>query len=170
MELLKNTFFLILGLAIVGWSFYAFLQKPVPEKYQSQVSTWLPELTHFPSGVDTLRIGEEVIQIEIADTDEKRARGLSGRAHLESGRGMLFIFDKLAIYSFWMKDMNFPIDIVWLASDWTVVGVERLVNPDTYPKVFYPPGAIKYVLELNSGEASRRGIDTGSMVYFDDQD
>lgn len=68
-----------------------------------------------------------------------------------------------------MKDMNFPIDIVWIGEDWKVVSINTLVNPDTYPEVFYPALPVKYVLELNSGEASILGIDTLTQLYFDDQ-
>ncbi|MSR87693.1 MAG: DUF192 domain-containing protein [Candidatus Zambryskibacteria bacterium] len=156
MESLKNTFFFIIGITIIAWSVYMFLQGPAPAHYQ-KVST---------SQVDTLRIDDSTITVEIADTDEERSIGLSGRETLPSGQGLLFIFDETGLYGFWMYDMNYPIDIVWINSDWTVAGVQSGIDPDTYPKLFYPPSPIKYVLEINSGDASRLGIDTGSRLYL----
>lgn len=111
-----------------------------------------------------LFVGAVQIPIEVADTNEERARGLSGRSALKNGGGLFFIFDMPGSYSFWMKDMRFPIDIVWINENWEVVGVERGVAPGTFPQTFYPPSEILYVLELNAGEAAKLGIDAGSKV------
>jgi len=62
----------------------------------------------------SLKINEIDLYVELADTPEKRAQGLSGKKELNHDRGILFVFDKSDAYSFWMKDMNFPIDIIWL--------------------------------------------------------
>lgn len=157
---MKNTFFLILGILIIGGSFYLFLQKPAPAHYQKKADSLQLIANSF------IQIGDQTISVEIADTDEERMRGLSGRESLASGHGLLFIFETPAKYGFWMKDMKFPIDIIWIGSDWKVVGIQSMVNPDTYPEVFYPPVSVKYILEINSGEASRLGIDTGTRVYL----
>lgn len=119
--------------------------------------------------VDTgeVRVGDKIISVEVADTDTLRTQGLSGRDSLPPNSGMLFIFETPSKYGFWMKDMNFPLDIVWIDESWQVVGVDRLINPDTFPKVFYPNSAVKYVLEINSGETSMLGIDTGSKLSLD---
>lgn len=149
METLQKYFFLSLGLALVVWSFYAFLNNPAPAHYQDSA---------------TLFVGAVQIPIEIADTNEERALGLSNRESLAEGRGLLFIFEETGVYGFWMKDMKFPIDIVWIDENWVVVGIERRVTPNTYPTTFFPPRPVKYVLELNSEEASRLGIDIGSRL------
>lgn len=154
MQTLKNSFFLILGLAIIVWSFYTFLQRPAPAHYQ---------------GTPVLNIGGKTVSLEIADTDEKRTLGLSGRESLATGHGLLFIFDTRERYGFWMKEMRFPIDIVWIDDNWQVVGVDKVVLPETFPHMFYPPSAVKYVLELNAGEAQLLGIDTGSKLSFSGQ-
>ncbi|MDO8565197.1 MAG: DUF192 domain-containing protein [bacterium] len=158
---MKDKFFLLVGLVVIISSFYLFLQKPAPAKYQEANSLQLT--------ANSLKIGDASIRVEIADTEEERNQGLSDRLSIDNGSGMLFIFEIPGTYGFWMHDMNFPIDIVWIASDWNVVGVQTQINPDTYPEVFYPPNSVKYVLEINSGEASRLGIDTGSILYFDTQ-
>jgi uncharacterized protein len=149
METLKKYFFLTFGVALVVWSFCAFLNSPAPAHYQDSQKIF---------------IGGIQVPIEVADTDAERSQGLSGRESLKEGSGLLFIFDMSGTYGFWMRDMRFPIDIVWINENWEVIGVERSVSPDTFPRTFYPPSPAKYVLELNSGEAAKLGIDAGSLV------
>lgn len=108
-----------------------------------------------------------LIDTMIAETDEQRIKGLGGRKILGEEEGMLFPFVESAIQGFWMKDMNFPIDIIWLDEDKTVVGIEKEVSPDTYPEIFYSPSEIKYVLELNSGASDRYGIASGTKLVFE---
>ena len=151
MKLLKDSFLLLVGVLVIAWSFITFLHQPAPEHFQT------PPI---------LKVGEHNIILEIADTDAKRTQGLSGRTALENNHGMLFIFEEPGKYGFWMKDMLFPIDIVWISADLQVVGVERNVLPESYPQIFYPQTLINYALELNSGEAERLGIDIGEKLYL----
>lgn len=160
---MKNTFFLILGVVIVVGSFYLFLQRPASNSYQKE--NWKTEKVLLPG--PALKVGEKFVPIEIAETPESRTLGLSGRESLEKGTGLLFIFEGSAEYGFWMKEMKFPIDIVWIDENWIVAGVERGVSPDTFPQKFYPSRPVKYVLELNSGDALNLGIDTGVGMSFD---
>lgn len=155
MERLKNLFFLIIGLIIVIWSFYTFLNKPAPAKYQTAITT------------HTLRVGNYVLPIEIADTEAAREQGFSGRERPESGHGLLFIFETPGMYGFWMKEMRFAIDIVWIGDNWEVVGVARDVLPESFPNTFSPPTPVRYVLELPAGDTAAFGIDTGSKLYLD---
>lgn len=118
-----------------------------------------------------LKIGEMTLNIEVADTDAKRTQGLSGKVGLGENEGMLFVFEKEGNYGFWMKDMNFPIDIAWLDKDKKIIYVEKNVSPETYPKVFY---AIKddvailslFVLETSAGFLAKNNIKIGDFVAF----
>ena len=92
--------------------------------------------------------------------------GLSYRKFLPSDQGMLFIFPESGSYGFWMKDMNFSLDMVWLDQDKKVVGIVTNATPESYPDVFMPPSLIKYVLELNAGVAGKMGMATGTMLGF----
>lgn len=132
---MKDKFFFVFGIAVIVWSFYVFLGKPASPRYQ-----------HAPK----MLYG---IKLEIAETPEKRALGLSGREALARGSGMLFVFPESGLHGFWMKGMKFPIDIVWLSENYEILGIERNISPETYPKVFYPPSPAKYVLELNATES-----------------
>lgn len=100
----------------------------------------------------------------VVDTPETRAKGLSGRKSLAANEGMLFIFPDDGIYGFWMKDMLFPIDIVWISADKRVVHVDSDVSPITYPRVFEPPLPVRYVLELPAGKAKEYNALPGSNV------
>ena len=104
------------------------------------------------------------LEVEIADTPELQVQGLSGRKSLSENKGMLFVYEKPAMPGFWMKDMRFPIDIIWLGEDIRVAGIEAHVPPETYPAVFYSPSPVRYVLEVNAGWAERNGITSGSKI------
>ena len=64
--------------------------------------------------ISIVNIVGKTLQVDLALTDEEKARGLSGRESLDEDEGMLFVFDVPGNYGFWMKDMNFAIDIIWL--------------------------------------------------------
>ncbi len=105
--------------------------------------------------------------IEVADTEAAQAHGLGGRASIPHDYGMLFVFAQKSLPGFWMKDMQVPIDIIWLADDGTILGIEAAVDPESYPKVFYPPAPVHYVLETRAGEAARKGWKPGTTIPFD---
>ena len=111
-----------------------------------------------------LEIGEKIIQIEIADTDAERAKGLSERTNLAPDTGLLFVFPAVTTPSFWMKDMRFPIDIIWLDEKWKIIGIEKNLAPETYPKLFSPPSPIKYVLEVGAGFSEKNHLKIGDQA------
>ena len=113
-----------------------------------------------------IQIASTTIKVEIVDTTASRTKGLSDRKVLEEGSGMLFVFENPGQYGFWMKNMNFPIDIVWISLDLKVVDIEKGLAPETFPNVFYPPEPVKYVLELPVGNSEKFGIDIGSVVFL----
>ena len=106
------------------------------------------------------------IKAEIADTEASREQGLSGRASLPKDSGMLFVFPNAGVYGFWMKDMRFPLDMVWIGADLKVAGVAPGVTPESYPNIFYPPSNVLYVLELPAGSAADHRIATGTQLRF----
>lgn len=104
------------------------------------------------------------LRFEIATTTAAQARGLGGRVDIPENYGMLFVFPTDDRRGFWMKDMLAPIDIVWLSDTGVVLGYEDSVAPNSYPKAFYPPQPVKYVLETKAGEIRRRGWNVGTIV------
>ncbi|MBI2013734.1 MAG: DUF192 domain-containing protein [Candidatus Colwellbacteria bacterium] len=120
---------------------------------------------------DDMRVlfGDTEVIVEIADTDEKRALGLSGREELKDDHGMLFIFENKHIPGFWMKDMNFAIDIIWIGEDFIVRDITPNLLPETYPQAFYPREPVLYVLEVSAGWAARHNIEVGATLNFEIQ-
>lgn len=106
------------------------------------------------------------IKAEVAEDVQSRNLGLGGRTDLADDRGMLFIFESPSKHPFWMKDMNFPIDMVWIGEDKVVKAVHSDVSTSSYPDLFTPPEPVMYVLELSAGKAERSGIATGTMIRF----
>ena len=103
--------------------------------------------------------------VEIADTNEKKERGLGKRDGLEAGRGMIFPFTSAERWVFWMKDMRFPIDIVWIREG-KVVDLHRNLPVPTAEKLdtYSPIEPADLVLELSSGAAADAGIEPGDTV------
>lgn len=130
----------------------------------STVPITAPSVFNLPT--KTLYTATSSIKIFIADTDISREQGLSGVKTLLSGNGVLFVFDTPGKYGFWMKDMYFPIDMIWIDSNKKIVGVTKNVLPSSYPFVFMPPQAIVYVLEMNAGSVAEFGLTTGTTVRF----
>jgi len=105
-----------------------------------------------------IQAGSTTVTAELATTEAEREQGLGGRASLAEGSGMLFVFAEDGDWGIWMKDMQFPIDILFISENGSVVSVDANVSPDTYPEAFYPPLAVRYVLELPAGFAAAHGI------------
>jgi uncharacterized membrane protein (UPF0127 family) len=110
-----------------------------------------------------LRAGDTTIEADIAETSEQKTLGLSGRELLEDGKGMLFVYPEEGFYSFWMKDMNFPIDILWLSATLEVVHLEENVSPESYPESFVSNVPAQFVLELPADFAREHDIVLGTI-------
>lgn len=134
-------------------------------------------------GRGEVQINGKVFKVEVADTIRSRAQGLSGREGMDEDYGMIFIFDSPAMQGFWMKDMNFPLDMIWIKGDspsqifpgktWEgkIVGFKENVQPEPEKTVFgltvyNSPEPVDKVLELNAGTVQKKGIKVGDMVKF----
>lgn len=102
----------------------------------------------------------------VANTPHEREQGLSGTHFLNSGNGMFFVFEDAEEHGFWMKDMEFSIDILWINEDNQIVDMEENVSPDTYPTVFTPDAPAKYVLEVMAGWAAENDVEIGDTVII----
>lgn len=110
---------------------------------------------------------KKCFDIEFAGTEYLRELGLSNRESLPQNNGMLFVFEEDVIPGFWMKDMNFPLDIIWIDSNFEIVGIEKDIQPcetiENCPAVF-PEREIRYVLEINSGLSDFYDFKEGDSV------
>lgn len=113
-----------------------------------------------------LNIKDTSIKTEVVTSLPERILGLSGRQSLPNDAGMLFIFPQSGFHSIWMKDMLFPIDILWLDDIFSVVDFKKDVSPDTFPNAFEPKIEALYVLEVNSGFIDISDIKIGDTFIF----
>lgn len=119
----------------------------------------------------TVTIGELKIKADIVKAKKEQQKGLGGREKLAEEGGMLFVFDKENKYNFWMKDVKFPIDIIWISKDKKVVDFyqkagAQLGVPDSQLRIYSPSSSALYVLEVNAGEVEKYHIGVGNEVKF----
>lgn len=113
-----------------------------------------------------LSIGDQKLQVEIANTSQKRSIGLCCRDSLPEDQGMLFVYDEPGNYRFWMKDTKIPLDMFWIDSNKQIVHIEKDVQPSSYPKSFGSTEPAQYVLETNAGFADKFQIKNRDNVAF----
>ena len=116
--------------------------------------------------INFVKIGEQKIKVEVASTSENQEKGLSGREKIGENEGMLFVFKNSGEHLFWMKDMNFPIDIIWLNEEKKIVFLKENVSPDTFPETFSSEKNSKYVLEVMAGFSQKNNLQEGETVQF----
>lgn len=107
--------------------------------------------------------------VEVARTPQQLQNGLSNRKTLSPRRGMLFIFPNVKLQSMWMPNMYFPLDIVWIDTNYTIVKIEENVQPcsGSHNCHSYSSGTpVQYAIELNALDASRIGLTIGKKLSF----
>jgi len=127
------------------------------------------ESVEFPRG--TVKIDGIVLEVQIADTDPRRARGLMFQEQLPLDEGMLLVFDDANKRSIWMLNMQFPLDVIWIDDNNKVVFIEKNVPPcktalETVTCPSYKGGSkdAKYVLEVTAGFVDAFKITTESTL------
>ena len=107
--------------------------------------------------------GGKAIEVEIAETEHARERGLMFRKSMDEGRGMIFLFDERRDHSFWMENTCIPLDMLFIDDDGLIVGIEE--NVPTMNRSTRQVGcASRYVLEVNAGWTRKNGVKAGQHV------
>lgn len=127
-----------------------------------------------------VKIGDISIKADVADSDIERQKGLSDRSGLDKDTGMLFVINNnKATPTFWMKDMKFAIDLIWILSSSGDVKTGKIIQidknalapppgtSDNKLKLYSPKTAVDYVLEVNSGYSDSKGIKVGDTVLIE---
>ncbi len=148
---------------------------PIPAPTPVPVATPTPaELSPTPPasgpGEVVLIVGAARFVAEVADDSDERRLGLSFRDSLDADHGMWFVFDRESALSFWMREMRFSLDLIWVDAEWRVVDITREAPPPA-PGVpsnalptYSPATPAQYVLEINGGLARRLQIEIGDVV------
>jgi len=116
---------------------------------------------------EQVEINNAVIDVETVKSSEEIIKGLSLRESLDENKGMLFIFDKPGRYDFWMKDMRFSLDILFISEDLRII---RIIFADPclgdFCESYSPEEDFRYVLEVNNGFSVDNGVKEGDLVRF----
>lgn len=128
------------------------------------------ESVEFPRG--TIKVDDQVLEVQIADTQPRRVRGLMFQNELPYDQGMLFVFDSPGIYSLWMLNMQFPLDMIWFDENGNVVHIEQNVLPCktaletmTCTATSSDKNAL-YVLEVTAGFVQKFNVTEDSKLYI----
>ena len=113
-------------------------------------------------------INGQDFELDVADTEAERNKGLSDRESLDEGSGMLFVFDTEETWVFWMKDVRIPLDAIWIDAAGRIVDIQNMrpqpFVPDFALHRYRPQAAALYNLEINGGLAERFGFQVGTKV------
>ena len=126
------------------------------------------ESVEFPMG--TIKVDDVALQVMIADTEPRRVRGLMFEDQLPYDQGMIFVFEKPGLYSLWMLNMQFSLDMIWFDQDGKVVHIEKNVPPCKLAleiatcQSIIPEGESVYVLEVTSGFVEENNITKDSIL------
>ena len=109
------------------------------------------------------------IKADLAINSDQHMKGLSIKNNLRENEGMLFMFERAAKYGFWMKDMKFPLDIIWLDNNRTVVHIQHDLGPchsDFQCPTYTPQKDSLYVLETVAGFSQKHRVNIGTPIDF----
>lgn len=180
MKTAERVVIVLLLLAIIGGAIWLYMavhlkqegvrdavargEYQIPDQVESDsaedVSNWR---IYYPTTVP-LGIGSTTVRASVADSLPERIKGLSDTPYLPEGLVKLFVFGVEGSHSIWMKDMRYPLDILWVAKSGEVVHVEENVSPDSYPESFSSPTLAWYVIEANAGFVASSSVVLGDAV------
>ena len=126
------------------------------------------ESVEFPRG--TIKVDDTVLEVQIADTEPRRIRGLMFQDQLPFDQGMIFVFNESGVYSLWMLNMQFSLDMIWFDEDGAIVHIEKNIPPCKTPtqimacQSIIPSGEAKYILEVTSGFIDKFNITKDSKL------
>ncbi len=137
----------------------------------SYLNIFLGNLAPQAAASTQVRINSLVIAAEVAKTTQTRSQGLSKRESLAPNTGMLFVFEKVDRYNFWMKDVKFPIDIIWIGQDKRIADITHSAQlepgvPDNLLRIYQPAVSVLYVLEVAEGTAAFNNLRIGDLAEF----
>lgn len=120
----------------------------------------------FSMATKDIKVKDTVIKVEIAETTAEQVKGLAGRAEICETCGMLFEYSDYQIRNFWMKGMQFPLDVIWILND-EIVGIEKNVqildSADETSRI-KSPKVVNRVLEVPAGLADQYGLEAGDKI------
>jgi len=117
----------------------------------------------YPNTI-SITLAEVPLEASVADTMSSRIKGLSDTPYLPDTVVKLFAFGVPGEHSIWMKDMNYALDIIWVAEEGEIVHIEENVSPDTFPQSFSSPTPAWFVVEANAGFVKANSVELGDVL------
>lgn len=156
---------IIAGIVLVAIIVIALVVGPSETKKKAEVRQ-----ASGPCGVyrhdAQVRVNGKAFDVEVPRNSDAFAKGLAGRPCITDSEGMLFKFTQPGRYPFWMKDMKFPIDIIWIDPNHRVAAIEVDEKPSSYPDKFVNQNPAQYVLEIKANLSKQLNIEIGTPVTF----
>ncbi|MBO9615725.1 MAG: DUF192 domain-containing protein [Dyadobacter sp.] len=160
--------FILLGVFLLGGVAYfvaSFSNESTPSEMHAPA---IPTPVFNKEGeVTFLKKGQpfKKIEVEIAENEAERNKGLMFRSYLPDSVGMLFIFEQPGDHSFWMKNTSIPLDIIYVGPDKKIVSIAQNTQP--YSEESIPTyGLVQYVVEVNAGFTKQNNIQSGDVISF----
>ncbi len=137
-------------------------EQPLPseETDTTDQSNWR---VYYPTTVPIV-IGPTTVAASVADSLPERIKGLSDTPYLPEGLVKLFAFGAAGSHSIWMKDMQYPLDIIWVDKEGSITHIEENISPETFPESFSSPTPAWYVIEANAGFVASNNITKTDQV------
>lgn len=163
MRALYKLLLIVIVLVALFLGFWKSEQTVDEVRHETVVSALMDEFRGYE--IRRIIISGNEYNVFIADTPELRSRGLSEKTGLPTGFGMEFVFETPGSYGFWMKDMKFPLDIIWVR-DSLIVDVWENAQPPTgaYIPSYSPKGDADRVYEFGAGFVKERELMIGDQV------
>jgi uncharacterized membrane protein (UPF0127 family) len=163
----------VIGVILAGMSL--FLMASSLSNTAEGYENFLKELKSIPNDrylQAKVIVNDFELKVYLALTNDQQVKGLSVKDHLRENEGMLFVLERPIRQGVWMKDMKFPIDIIWLDNNGTVVYIRHNLQPCIVSFTFICPTYIpdkdsRYVLETVAGFSKSHGIKVGTNMYFE---
>ena len=113
-------------------------------------------------------INKKCFASRIADTPQSRVKGLMNQDRLPIDEGLLFIFNEYKVHEFWMKNMNFPLDIIFINDEHIISTIIKNAPPCNKDKceIYKPKNKSLMALEINAGLCEKHAIKIGQSVEF----
>lgn len=142
---------LLLIIGLTGF-YYLTKQPPTPQNIIDQYQTAV------------INLANDNLTAELATSTNQQIIGLSGRPKLPTNQVMLFVYPRADYYGLWMKEMNFPIDVIWLNKQQQIIDQRENLEPETWPEIFRPRLPASLVLELPAGSIQKYQTTIGQKL------
>lgn len=149
---------LVIALAVIAYLFFFSGKKQDKQSIRQVIQSMKTK--------QEIIINENKLNAHFVTEPEDRARGLSIFDSLPEDEAMVFQFDKPGKYSFWMREMKFPIDILWLDEEKRVVSLKERAQPEDFPETYKPDDMALYVVEVNAGYVEKNNIAKGDIFSW----